>query len=358
MEEVFAPSMETPPTTRPWRGDASDGRVEEVFSPSMETQPETSPRWGGRGAEHEEEASAATEEHTPGRQRTAELEEDAREEPFVGEAATEHTGRTAPTSTERGGRRGGPLGGAEEAAAGRVKRSPSTSRWRRRPGLRMLECRSTTVLRVSLPVPSRIDLDPYLTLTGPNRAPVLCDVSNSVRFEVVLKVKGATNESEDKDLSFLASKYKTFKWRTHVIKYVDTSKLCKLEWTFGNLAESVEATINIQVIHGSWPDGFRGIFSVNTISLDDMKVKLLSIEDGKLPLMVDGTIKLSRHVVSIETEGELKIFVAGKYANGEQGTINDEIAFTPRIAGRSSVILDIFSCQMKVIIAWSLVCKY
>ncbi|KAM0915375.1 hypothetical protein ACQ4PT_010908 [Festuca glaucescens] len=33
--------------------------------------------------------------------------------------------------------------------------------------------------------------DPYFTLTGPSRAPVLCSVSNSVRFEVVLKVKGA-----------------------------------------------------------------------------------------------------------------------------------------------------------------------
>jgi hypothetical protein len=179
-----------------------------------------------------------------------------------------------------------------------------------------------------------------------------------VRFEVVLKVKGATNESEDKDLSFLASKYKTFKWHTHVINYVDTSKLCKLEWAFGNLAKSVEATISIQVIHGSWPDGCRGIFSANTISLDDMKVKLLSIEDGKLPLMVDGTIKLSRHIVSVEIEGELKISVAVKYANGKQVTTNDEIVFTPRIAGRSSAILDVFKCQMKIIIAWSLVCKY
>jgi hypothetical protein len=200
--------------------------------------------------------------------------------------------------------------------------------------------------------------DPYLTLTGPSRAPVLCDVSNSVRFEVALKVKGATNESEDKDLSFLASKYKTFKWHTHVINYVDTSKLSKLEFTFANLAKSVEATINIQVIHGSWPDGCQGIFSASTISLDDMKVKLLSTEDGKLPLMVDGTIKLSRHIVSVEIEGELKISVAVKYANGKQVTTNDEIVFTPRIAGRSSSILDVFSCQMKVIVAWSLVCKY
>jgi hypothetical protein len=124
-----------------------------------------------------------------------------------------------------------------------------------------------------------------------------------VRFEVVLKVKGTTNESEDKDLSFLASKYKTFEWQTHAITFVEASKLCKLEWTFGNLAKSVEATIDIQVIHGSWPDGCRGTFSARTTSLDNMKFSLLSLKDGKLPVSVDGVIKLSRHVACVEIEG-------------------------------------------------------
>ena len=200
--------------------------------------------------------------------------------------------------------------------------------------------------------------DPYLKLTGPSRAAVLCDVWNSVRFEVVLKVKGATNESEDKDLSFLASKYKTWKWHTHAINYAATSKLCKLEWAFGNLAKSVEATINIQVIHGSWSDGCGGIFSARTISLNDMKVRLLSLEDGKLPLTDDGMIKLSRHVACVEIEGELVISVAAEYANRTQVTIRDEIVFTPKTSGRSCAILDVLSCQMKVIVAWSLICRY
>ncbi|KAM0849263.1 hypothetical protein ACQ4PT_053838 [Festuca glaucescens] len=191
--------------------------------------------------------------------------------------------------------------------------------------------------------------------SSPSRAPVLCSLSNSVRFEVVLKVKGATNESEDKDLSFLASKYRTFKWHTHVVNYVDTNNLCKLELTFDNLAESVEATITIQVIHGSWLDGCRGIFSASTSSLDKMKVRLLSLEDGKLPLTVDGMIKLSRHVACVEIEGELKISVATEYADGKQVTASDDIVFTPRKAGRSCAILKVFSCEMKVIVAWSLV---
>ena len=93
--------------------------------------------------------------------------------------------------------------------------------------------------------------DPYLALVGPTRAVVLSDSSDSVRFEVVLKVKGATNESEDKDLSFLASKYKTWKWHTHAINYAATSKLCKLEWAFGNLAKSVEACLQLSPLMNS-----------------------------------------------------------------------------------------------------------
>ena len=94
---------------------------------------------------------------------------------------------------------------------------------------------------------------------------MLCNASDSVRFEVVLKVKSGSNESEDKDLSLLASKYRTF-YTNHsrVVSLVATSKLSKLRWRFGHIANSVEATISIQVIHGSWPNGCRGIFSASS----------------------------------------------------------------------------------------------
>jgi hypothetical protein len=111
--------------------------------------------------------------------------------------------------------------------------------------------------------------DQFLKLMGPTRAAVLSNVSDYVRFEVVLKVKSGNNESEDKDLSFLALKYRTFQTNySHVISLVGTSNLSKLECRFGLLAKSVEATISIQVIHGSWPNGCRGVFSASTISLD------------------------------------------------------------------------------------------
>jgi hypothetical protein len=175
----------------------------------------------------------------------------------------------------------------------------------------------------------------------------------------VLKVKSSTNESEDKDLSYLARKYRISKTNhSRGFSFVSTSKLSKLEWTVGYLAKSVEATISVQVIHGSWPHGCQGIFSASTISLDDMQVSLLSLEDDKLPATADGMVTLSRHVACVEIEGELRISIATEYADGEQVTTKDVAIFAPREAGRSSAILKVRSCEMKVIVAWSLVCSY
>ncbi|XBI44206.1 hypothetical protein VPH35_108880 [Triticum aestivum] len=199
-------------------------------------------------------------------------------------------------------------------------------------------------------------MDPYLTLAGPTRAPVLSHVSDTGRFELVLKVKSGTNESEDKDLSLLAAKFRTFNPNySRVIKEVATSKLSRIEWAFALLAKSVEATINIQVIRGSWPDGCRGIFSASTVSLDGRKVPLLSLEDGNLPLTTDGMINLSRNVACVEINGRLKISAATEYTNGEQVNAEDETIFRPRKFGRSCAILMVHSCEMKVIVAWSVV---
>lgn len=86
-----------------------------------------------------------------------------------------------------------------------------------------------------------------------------------------------------------------------------------------------------------------------------MEVSLLSLEDDKLPVAVDGTINLSRRVACVEIEGELKISLMAECANGKQVTSRDETVFTPRKAGRSCAILKVFSCEMKVCVAWSLV---
>ena len=148
--------------------------------------------------------------------------------------------------------------------------------------------------------------DPFLKLTGPTRAVVVCD---PVYFEVELKVKGFV-ESEDKDLSLLTvplTDYSSIN-STCLMNKAYTSKLSTLELKFGYVVSSVEATISVHVTEGSWPDDFFGRYTAQTSSLEDMPVLLLEFE--KIPVDDDGRIKLSRCVASVEFEVELKVSVA------------------------------------------------
>ncbi|CAM0876246.1 unnamed protein product [Alopecurus aequalis] len=134
---------------------------------------------------------------------------------------------------------------------------------------------------------------PYLALTGPTRAIVMVD---PVYFEADLKLKG-TEISEDQDLIFLAE---AFRDPPHLSKWAYKGKISTLELTFGHIDWSIEATISMRVIHGSWPDGCRGSFAAKTASIDGMEFALLLTgDDDKLPVADDGTIELQRQVVCV-----------------------------------------------------------
>uniref|UniRef100_A0A0D9XKW1 DUF6598 domain-containing protein n=1 Tax=Leersia perrieri TaxID=77586 RepID=A0A0D9XKW1_9ORYZ len=174
---------------------------------------------------------------------------------------------------------------------------------------------------------------PYLLLTGPSRAVVVC---NPVDFEAVLKVKGSI-ESEDKDLSFFAVQLTRFSQirETHLINKEYTSKLRTLELRLGYVVHSVEATINVRVTDRSWSDDLLAQITAWTSKIKHYPVLLL---DKKMRVTADGMIELSRHVVSVESDGELKVSVA---AFGSNSNIKTEVEFTPKEAGESNTELDV-----------------
>jgi hypothetical protein len=190
--------------------------------------------------------------------------------------------------------------------------------------------------------------NPYLELTGPSRAIVVLD---PVHFEVMLQVKGSV-QSEDKVISFLVVKYDGYGKESRVLKRLCPSKLSTVELTFGSIVRSVEATISVQVVAGSWPDGFRGEFTASTTSLDDMKIQLLDFGDGRFPVSADGIVKLSRRVVSVELKGELIVSVK---AVGDQAVEwRDSKVFGAQKSSRRKADVEVGSCKMKVTVAWSL----
>lgn len=186
--------------------------------------------------------------------------------------------------------------------------------------------------------------------SGPSRAVVLTD---PVTIEVELKVKGNV-ETEDKDLSLLAVPL-TCSGGSGSSPFEYTSKLSTMEFMLGEIASSVEATVFVRVTDGSWPDGFRGQFAARTSSIGQEKVILLDFGDGNVTVNADGIMKLSRHVVSVDVSGKLKV----SFKAWQDGckVVEGEVVFTPAKAGRSYGTLRFGSCRMEVLVAWSLISR-
>uniref|UniRef100_A0A0E0EHQ1 DUF6598 domain-containing protein n=1 Tax=Oryza meridionalis TaxID=40149 RepID=A0A0E0EHQ1_9ORYZ len=212
--------------------------------------------------------------------------------------------------------------------------------------------------------------DRNLVLVGPTRAVALW-MPEPVIIDVELKVKGTT-ESEDKGLSNLAVPLlcddTSYLRLLHSGSY--TSKLSTLEFRLGYITSSVEATIFIRVIQGSWPDGLSAQFAAFTtgfygkgmacrdsnMSIDDERIVLLDSRGEKVAVTADGKIKLSRCVVSVESNAELKVSV--KAWKGDNNVVEKAKVFTALKAGVRNTTLDIGFCNMEISVAWSLISQY
>ncbi|KAF8716940.1 hypothetical protein HU200_026043 [Digitaria exilis] len=192
--------------------------------------------------------------------------------------------------------------------------------------------------------------EPCLVLTGPSRAVVLID---PLTIEVHLKVKGPT-ELEDKTLCFFANDIKDRSpFHSCLLHQTWTSKFSTLEFILGHITSSVEATMYVRVVDGSWPDGFHGQFAVcRSTSLNHNKIVLLSFGDDKVPVSSDGVIELSRRVVSAEVNSRLIVSVK---AWQDDNIVEARVEFSANKSGRSFGVLDIGSCKIDVTIAWSLI---
>ena len=191
--------------------------------------------------------------------------------------------------------------------------------------------------------------DSYLTLTGPTRGVVM--TIDPSYLEAKLKVRGAT-ESEDKDLSKFA---KTYRLGCYLpIKH--TSKLCTLELQHYTVCSSVEATIRVQVIEGQFPRDFRGVLTASTDSESGVMISLLDFSSDELPVDADGSVKLSRQVVSVKKGGNLKVSIWQHGVGEEEDQEITAASFVAKEAETSTNYMPMkkWKCWMEVSVAWSL----
>ena len=84
---------------------------------------------------------------------------------------------------------------------------------------------------------------------------------------------------------------------------------------------------------------------------------LLDFRDGKLHVPDNGTISLSRRVVSVEDDKKDRLkfsIMALCDEEDERAATRDDIVFTPNKYGSSCGIFNVGACKMQVTIAWSL----
>ncbi|XP_047051929.1 uncharacterized protein LOC124657419 [Lolium rigidum] len=195
--------------------------------------------------------------------------------------------------------------------------------------------------------------DPFLILTGPCRALLLID---PITIEVQLKVKSKAEPEKDEVLAFRVFDYHKAYHSDEVESPRILCKRCTLEFAYAPLLPSVEATVTLQVVDGSWDDRFQGVVTCRTTRLKKGEMVLLDSRDGKMPVDSDGVIELSRRVVSVEERGQLLVSVLARPMGNDQGLVatEDTAVFTQMNAGTSRGTCHLGFCKMQVTVAWSL----
>jgi hypothetical protein len=174
-----------------------------------------------------------------------------------------------------------------------------------------------------------------------------------VDFEIDLKVKGGVEDKER-----LIHQVYTFNGTTGADGPRCSNENCTIHLHFKELDETVQATIiGAQIIRGSWPSGYAGQIACSNASSHD-EVVLLDFPAGSNPPVArDGTLELSRRVVSVDVHKNMK-FTARVYslAGGRKITLGEGVqVLKPGQCGITEKECDLGGkCVIKIKVAWSL----
>ncbi|KAI5010498.1 uncharacterized protein LOC123430973 [Hordeum vulgare subsp. vulgare] len=192
--------------------------------------------------------------------------------------------------------------------------------------------------------------DPFLRLTGPVRAIVSIE---TVYIEIQLRVKGVT-KSEDRALISAFYFY-----NGDSSPQVAKNSFCTVELCNEQLKQSVQATIlsvHVTAEAGSLPFPHGGRVVCSSLPQDVDKdiagqVVILDLEGG---MAKAGYLDLSRHVVSVELDGQLKVLMEA-YTPSQSVESTHALFITPQKWNISKHKCNFGSYQVGITIAWSLI---
>ncbi|KAM3390449.1 hypothetical protein ACQJBY_012194 [Aegilops geniculata] len=215
-------------------------------------------------------------------------------------------------------------------------------------------CRNPIFLRTRNSCQILTEQDPFLRLTGPVRAIVSME---TVYIEIQLRVKGAT-KSEDRTL------ISTFYfYNGDSSPQVAENSFCTVELCNEQLKQSVQATILsvfVRAEAGSlpFPNGARVVCSSlpqdvdkHIAGLSSRQVVVLDLKGG---MAKPGYLDLTRHVVSVELNGQLKVLMEA-FSPSQSVESTHALFIPPRKCNISKHEGNFGGYQVEITIAWSLI---
>lgn len=136
-----------------------------------------------------------------------------------------------------------------------------------------------------------------------------------------------------------------------------TNKYCTTELLFSQLRDAVEATVDVKVVEGSWCLDFCPRLVARTKSFPDAGIVPFD-HRGSIVMSDEGTIQLSRSVVTVESDGELQLIVEAGEPGSSAVVVSDTMRLTPKRMGTTDEYFSIGFCNMEVCVSWSLLLPF
>ncbi|KAF7018264.1 hypothetical protein CFC21_031565 [Triticum aestivum] len=206
----------------------------------------------------------------------------------------------------------------------------------------------------------RVEKDhPYLRLTGPSRAIVF---QGGVIFEIQLKLRGSM-ASQDRAL---ITRMQRYHGRKGTISFENC--LCTAELSLEVIGQTVQATfLGIRVKGGSWPSKYGGrvvcfapsvsveiIDGQVTCSPDDQPGEVVLVDSRRraMPMASAGYLLISRQVVSVESQGSLKVVLQTYSASGDIDS-ETQVCFAPEYFNARVTTCKLSGVEVEMTVAWS-----
>uniref|UniRef100_A0ACD5X2P6 Uncharacterized protein n=1 Tax=Avena sativa TaxID=4498 RepID=A0ACD5X2P6_AVESA len=196
--------------------------------------------------------------------------------------------------------------------------------------------------------------DPCLQLTGPSRAIVAMD---PVVFEIKLKVKDTGKKASDDRVLI----HQTFVYNNccnnETTTLLGNDDCCKIMLRCAKLENTVQATVvAVRVINWrkrAWPfknGGKVTCFAKGALVKPQDKEEVVLQDQLAVSTSYDGYLDLSRHVVSVELNGELRVTICSSKFSGN-------VFFPAQECKSSRRICHLGPYQVEVTVAWSLLIR-